>query len=531
MEEASKPDGAEIVRRSVEDLERTQIQAPSLAASENNSQASSRVPQSESSSQEPGTLETAPVPSSEVEATTEASAGAINSSGSDAEISTGLSDSHVAKYRAQASSGRSTEELSPSSTLQYVDSSKNISAASLDVDDNTAAATPAGAYSVETEQPINPPSEQEISDYAEYLGMVPGEDGPFLWIAEQALCAPLPEGWRELEDHLGRTFYLNSVTSESRWDHPYDEDYQKLFEGLKQATSEQVPTKEEVEDMGAYLGIDVLKEPRLLWIARQASLAPLPPGYRELEDDNGHVYYYDQENDESTREHPLDIIFKQVVGLERERLGEFSLVRAANIGMNEARCPMQLSSDGTRAGAYIYDWITGEQTSLSPPQAPLPPLPEPSVESKVSDANEKGVTFALDGENKDEDSSAASAVEKSLARAPLTSRRAGITRRGMQSSKASSQTPGRGSLVKSSALTKPSSAKGSKHQAQNSDQQEEDGEDTLVARRTVPRAALGWLAWLIWSPISLITFILALTQTIILSPVRALRKVPRLEEK
>ncbi|KAK3261418.1 hypothetical protein CYMTET_29673 [Cymbomonas tetramitiformis] len=529
MEEASKP-GAEINRRSVEDLEQTQVQAPSLAVSGDITQPSSRAPQSESSSKESGTLETLQVPSSEVEATTEASSGTIDSAGPEAGFSSGLPHSRVAKYRAQASSGASTEELSPASTLQYVDSAKNVSAASLDVEDNTVAGTPAATASVETEEPIAPPSEQEISDYAEYLGMVPGEDGPFLWIAEQALCAPLPEGWRELEDHLGRTFYLNSVTSESRWDHPYDEDYQKLFEGLKQATGEQVPTKDEVEEMGAYLGIDVLKEPRLLWIARQASLAPLPPGYRELEDENGHVYFYDQETDESTREHPLDIIFKQLVEVERERLGEFSLVRAANVGMDEARCPMQLTSDGTRAGAYIYDWITGEQTSLSPPQAP-PPLPEPSSESKLSDANEKGVKFALDGEKKDEDSSAASTVEKSLARAPLTSRRAGITRRGMQSSKASSQTPGRGSLVKSSALAKPSAAKGSKHQAENSDHQEEDGEDTLVARRTVPQAALGWLTWLIWSPISLTSFILALTQAILLSPVRALRKIPRLAEK
>lgn len=63
-----------------------------------------------------------------------------------------------------------------------------------------------------------------------------GEDGRFLWIAEQALCAPLPEGCREMEDHLGNTFYLftdDSGEVTTGWEHPYDEFYRDLFAGLK----------------------------------------------------------------------------------------------------------------------------------------------------------------------------------------------------------------------------------------------------------------------------------------------------------
>lgn len=49
------------------------------------------------------------------------------------------------------------------------------------------------------------------------------------WVAKcrnryvQALCAPVPEGYRELEDHLGKTFYLDSETNEAAWEHPFDE--------------------------------------------------------------------------------------------------------------------------------------------------------------------------------------------------------------------------------------------------------------------------------------------------------------------
>ena len=52
------------------------------------------------------------------------------------------------------------------------------------------------------------PTVQEVSDYAEYLGLRPGEDGELLWIAEQALLAPLPEGWKEIEGSGGQTTYL-----------------------------------------------------------------------------------------------------------------------------------------------------------------------------------------------------------------------------------------------------------------------------------------------------------------------------------
>ena len=51
-----------------------------------------------------------------------------------------------------------------------------------------------------------------MSEYAQYLGLVPGVDGEILWVAEQALLAPVPEGWRITEDHLGRAFYINTDT-------------------------------------------------------------------------------------------------------------------------------------------------------------------------------------------------------------------------------------------------------------------------------------------------------------------------------
>ena len=66
---------------------------------------------------------------------------------------------------------------------------------------------------------------KEIMEFAEYLGMDPVEDGDLLWIAEQARNAPLPAPWSEHQDEAGNTYYYNSATDDSVWEHPLDQYY------------------------------------------------------------------------------------------------------------------------------------------------------------------------------------------------------------------------------------------------------------------------------------------------------------------
>eukprot|EP01051_Picozoa_sp_SAG22_P020274 SAG22_NODE_4035_length_1414_cov_1.105703_2_plen_178_part_00 len=56
------------------------------------------------------------------------------------------------------------------------------------------------------------------------------DDDEFLWIAEEALCAPLPAGWSEhSRPDDSAVYYYNMHTHESNWHHPMDEYYRTLL--------------------------------------------------------------------------------------------------------------------------------------------------------------------------------------------------------------------------------------------------------------------------------------------------------------
>merc|ERR1719502_1079518 len=53
------------------------------------------------------------------------------------------------------------------------------------------------------------PTDPEFIAYARYLGIDTVLDADLLWVAEEALWAPLPEDWTEHFDRDGRVFYYN----------------------------------------------------------------------------------------------------------------------------------------------------------------------------------------------------------------------------------------------------------------------------------------------------------------------------------
>eukprot|EP00906_Rhabdomonas_costata_P036958 RCo051887 len=73
------------------------------------------------------------------------------------------------------------------------------------------------------------PSEKEVLEYAQWLGMDPDDHAELLWIARKGLQAPLPENWKPCKSDKREVYYFNFATGESLWDHPMDQHFKELF--------------------------------------------------------------------------------------------------------------------------------------------------------------------------------------------------------------------------------------------------------------------------------------------------------------
>lgn len=76
------------------------------------------------------------------------------------------------------------------------------------------------------------PSQNEVNEYAKWLGMDLEVDKALLWIAREGLKAPLPEDWKPCKTN-GEIYYFNVKTGASSWDHPCDEYYRTLYRNEK----------------------------------------------------------------------------------------------------------------------------------------------------------------------------------------------------------------------------------------------------------------------------------------------------------
>jgi hypothetical protein len=75
------------------------------------------------------------------------------------------------------------------------------------------------------------PTEEEILEYAKWLGMDIESERDLFFIAREGLKAPLPENWKPCKTGDEEIYYFNFATGESVWDHPCDEYYRKVCRG------------------------------------------------------------------------------------------------------------------------------------------------------------------------------------------------------------------------------------------------------------------------------------------------------------
>jgi hypothetical protein len=76
---------------------------------------------------------------------------------------------------------------------------------------------------------------EDVLEYARYIGLDPKAEPGLMWIAQEGIDAPLPEGWGEALTADGTSYYFNKQTRQSSWDHPHDEHYRQVdraYDGL-----------------------------------------------------------------------------------------------------------------------------------------------------------------------------------------------------------------------------------------------------------------------------------------------------------
>jgi Ca2+-binding EF-hand superfamily protein len=79
-----------------------------------------------------------------------------------------------------------------------------------------------------------PELSEELISMCEYLGIRVLSERDMIWIASDALKAPLPVNWTAEKDAQGRTFFYNHLTNQSRWEHPLDPHFRNLRDKYRQ---------------------------------------------------------------------------------------------------------------------------------------------------------------------------------------------------------------------------------------------------------------------------------------------------------
>ncbi|XP_042636299.1 centrosomal protein of 164 kDa [Orycteropus afer afer] len=76
----------------------------------------------------------------------------------------------------------------------------------------------------------------------------------------------------------------------------------------------------EILEFAREIGIDPIKEPELMWLAREGIVAPLPMEWKPCQDVTGDIYYFNFANGQSMWDHPCDEHYRNLVIQERGKL-------------------------------------------------------------------------------------------------------------------------------------------------------------------------------------------------------------------
>eukprot|EP00929_Paragymnodinium_shiwhaense_P016309 TRINITY_DN12458_c0_g1_i1.p1 TRINITY_DN12458_c0_g1~~TRINITY_DN12458_c0_g1_i1.p1 ORF type:complete len:481 (+),score=100.75 TRINITY_DN12458_c0_g1_i1:114-1556(+) len=148
----------------------------------------------------------------------------------------------------------------------------------------------------------------ELLDYARQLGLDPVADLDLMWLAEEALATPLPQGWSMFHTQDNQPYFFNEITQDSCWFHPVDSCYKELVDLVLAVRSESPPAP--------LLRRAVAAQEHLL-LAQRTAEQQLRGWCGPFFDENGEAYYHNEELDLSTWQCPLQELHKDLATRER----------------------------------------------------------------------------------------------------------------------------------------------------------------------------------------------------------------------
>eukprot|EP00928_Gymnodinium_smaydae_P009742 TRINITY_DN13644_c1_g2_i8.p1 TRINITY_DN13644_c1_g2~~TRINITY_DN13644_c1_g2_i8.p1 ORF type:complete len:1478 (+),score=258.68 TRINITY_DN13644_c1_g2_i8:94-4527(+) len=117
------------------------------------------------------------------------------------------------------------------------------------------------------------PSEKEMLEYAEWLGIDAERDPELLWIARRGLKTPLPKPWKPCESDDGEVFYFNPQTGQTTWDHPCDQELREIYrKEVAKKNGDLIEDEAVKEDAGEKIDKKQKKDKK-----SKKSVAPRPP--------------------------------------------------------------------------------------------------------------------------------------------------------------------------------------------------------------------------------------------------------------
>ncbi|XP_061537455.1 dentin sialophosphoprotein-like isoform X2 [Phycodurus eques] len=92
--------------------------------------------------------------------------------------------------------------------------------------------------------------------------------------------------------------------------------------GLENHDEESDCSEEEIRVYARDIGIEPESEQELLWLAREAIFARLPPGWVKSQDESGNPIFHNHYLQTSTNEHPCKVQYRQLVAQERQLVAQ-----------------------------------------------------------------------------------------------------------------------------------------------------------------------------------------------------------------